>query len=85
MAVRAPGLGGDALITHAGITRGFWEDVGRPESAVDAAAVIDRLAVAEPDVVFRAGWMLVWRWRSAKPASWSMPPVVCLDRERRHA
>ncbi len=54
-AVRAPVLGGDALITHAGITRGFWEDVGRPESAVDAAAVIDRLAVAEPDVVFRAG------------------------------
>jgi hypothetical protein len=124
VAVRAPVLGGDALITHAGVTRGFWENVGRPETASNAAGVIDRLAVAEPEVVFRAGWMLggnssdrgagpvwaspdielipswdgapmpwaqvhghasVWRWRSGKPASWSMPPEVRLDRDRRHA
>jgi hypothetical protein len=58
VAVRAPGLGGDALITHAGVTRGFWGDLGRPESAVDAAGMIDRLALAEPEVAFRAGWML---------------------------
>ncbi len=31
------------------------------------------------------GHASVWRWRSGKPASWSMPPVVRLDRERRHA
>lgn len=122
VAVRAPVLGGDALIAHAGVTRGFWEDVGRPETASNAAGVIDCLAVAEPEVVFRAGWMLggnsspwcragvgepdielipswdgapmpwaqvhghasVWRWRSGKPASWSMPREVRLDRDRRH-
>jgi len=31
------------------------------------------------------GHASVWRWRSGKPASWSMPPAVRLDRERRHA
>lgn len=53
------GAGGDLLVTHAGLTVGFWEEVlGRPSSAREAVAALDALASSGSDELFRTGSML---------------------------
>lgn len=52
-------VAGDLLVTHAGLTVGFWEEVlGRPSSAVEAAAALDAMARSGSDALFRTGSML---------------------------
>lgn len=47
------------LVTHAGVTAGFWRDVlGSPGSADDAARCVNWLGRSGADGVFRAGRML---------------------------
>lgn len=62
VALRARNEGGrfeDVLITHAGLTEGFWRDVlGSSSSAARAADAINSLAGQHDDVLFAAGQML---------------------------
>jgi calcineurin-like phosphoesterase family protein len=47
------------LITHAGLTEGFWrEALGAPESAIDAARALNSFIGTHEDVLFSAGQML---------------------------
>jgi hypothetical protein len=53
---------GPFLVTHAGVTAGFWSDLlGAPADAEQAAHCINRLAAAGDDSVFRPGCMLTGR------------------------
>lgn len=45
---------GDLLVTHAGLTAGAWELLGRPATVSDAVALLNR---AEAPVVWRQGGM----------------------------
>lgn len=59
VAAAVPSVGGDHLVTHAGVTAEFWETVlGSPRTADDAADVLNCLAAQGSDDVFRAGVML---------------------------
>lgn len=49
---------GDFLVTHAGLTSGFWHAVGQPGSVDDAALAINGLIRAESPALFHAGAML---------------------------
>jgi hypothetical protein len=56
--VRAAG-GENLLITHAGLTAGFWRGVlGAPEDASRAADLLNDMIGSREDVLFRAGQML---------------------------
>jgi hypothetical protein len=54
------------LITHSGITHGFWaETLGGPSTAERTAGILNSFAGAHDDVLFRAGVMLRGRgWGS---------------------
>lgn len=55
----APG-GGEALVTHAGLTSGYWRSVlGAPSTATEAAAALNALIGDSSDVLFRAGQLLL--------------------------
>lgn len=57
VAVRSDGV--DWLVTHAGLTAGYWEQVlERPPSARLAAAALDSFAGRHDDVLLHAGQML---------------------------
>ena len=50
------------LVTHAGLTSGFWRDVlGRPQDVHDAARLLDGLAGSRDAELFRPGHMLTGR------------------------
>ncbi|MFT4294561.1 MAG: metallophosphoesterase [Micropruina sp.] len=52
----------DLLVSHAGLTRGFWQDVlGAPSDAAAAAAAINALARNNRRALFKPGTMLGWR------------------------
>lgn len=71
-AVRSPS--GDHLVTHAGVTAGFWQEVlGGPDRAGDApaaAAAVNGLIGIRDDDLFRAGSML-----GGRPVSLSAGPL----------
>ena len=46
---------GDFLFTHSGVTRSFWESVGKPANALDTAA---RLQALDAERAFQPGVML---------------------------
>ncbi|MHA3700616.1 metallophosphoesterase [Jatrophihabitans sp. YIM 134969] len=47
------------LVTHAGLTHGFWrEALGSPTSPEDAARALDAFRFDHPDVLFHAGTVL---------------------------
>jgi len=51
--------GEDLLVTHAGLTRGFWQEVlGSPTSAGEAADALNALALSDQRTLFRPGMML---------------------------
>lgn len=53
-------VGGQALITHAGLTCGFWRGVlGAPNSAAKAAEALNGLIEDHADVLFRPGQLLL--------------------------
>lgn len=59
-AIRAGGE--DLLVSHAGLTRGFWRDVlGAPTDVVAAADAINSLARRRGRALFKPGTMLGWR------------------------
>lgn len=49
---------GSLLVTHAGLTHGFWYELRSPATAEDAAAKLGDIAHADPDRYFRAGTLL---------------------------
>lgn len=52
----------DVLVCHAGLTRGFWQDVlGGPTDAGLAAEALNALARTNRRALFRPGTMLGWR------------------------
>lgn len=52
--------GGEALVTHAGLTSGFWRGVlGAPPTANQTAAALNALIGAGSDELFRAGQLLL--------------------------
>ena len=50
--------GPDLLVTHAGLTAGFWDRIGAPATARDAASILNDLASSDPDLLFTVGWMM---------------------------
>lgn len=63
--------GQEFLVTHAGLTAGFWRDVlGAPRRAAEAAAALNRLAGTQDKVLFRAGQLL-----SGRRSSYSAGPI----------
>jgi hypothetical protein len=59
VAVALPTAEESFLVTHAGVTAGFWKDVlDSPGTAEDAAQRINELAAARDGAVFRAGCVL---------------------------
>lgn len=51
--------GEDLLITHAGLTRGFWQEVlGAPTDVVRASDALNALGPRDPTTLFRPGVML---------------------------
>lgn len=72
VAAVVPGPGGDMLVTHAGLTRGFWSDVlGCPTTARKAADALNALARANDDELFRPGVMLTGRVDLAAGPLWA--------------
>lgn len=63
------GADGDWLLTHAGLTAGFWRRLGSPTSAVGAARAINALDRGPGSPLWRAGQML------GAPSSISAGPV----------
>lgn len=60
VAIRTPAE--DLLVTHAGLTRRFWQDVlDAPPDAVVAAAAINALARSNARALFKPGTMVGWR------------------------
>ncbi|GAA1839205.1 metallophosphoesterase [Microlunatus capsulatus] len=51
----------ELLVTHAGLTAGFWAELGAPADATAAAAGLDALAGREDATLFRPGHMLTGR------------------------
>ncbi len=49
---------GDVLVTHGGLTRWKWEDLGRPESAAAAARLLDDELREHPERALASGTML---------------------------
>jgi len=47
--------GGQALVSHGGLTRGRWERAGSPESAAEAAVAIERQWHEDPDEALGSG------------------------------
>ncbi|WP_298131090.1 metallophosphoesterase [Micropruina sp.] len=86
VAIRAAGE--DLLVSHAGLTRGFWADVlGAPSDVAAAADAINALAHRNGRALFKPGTMVGWRdpdhaagpvWAAAGTevaASWSGHPL----------
>ena len=49
----------DLLVTHAGLTAGFWDEaLGRPDRAEQAADAVNSFIGSHDDVLFHAGQML---------------------------
>lgn len=54
--------GEDLLVSHAGLTRGFWRDVlGAPSDVTTASDALNALARRNGRALFRPGTMLGWR------------------------
>lgn len=63
---------GEYLVTHAGLTAGFWRTVlGMPTSARDAALALNRLRAAGHSSIFRTGAMLGRRPTSCAGPLWA--------------
>jgi hypothetical protein len=59
LATTIDAAGESFLVTHAGVTAGFWSHViGGPPTAAEAARRINELATTDPDAVFRGGRVL---------------------------
>ena len=59
---------GPVLVTHAGLTAGYWEEeLGAPDDPAVAAEALNRLLVDDPRRAFRPGAML-------GGAGWAGPP-----------
>jgi hypothetical protein len=59
------------LVTHAGLTSGFWRDVlGRPDDAREAERLLNDLAGSRDAELFRPGHML-----SGRRPSWAAGPI----------
>ncbi|MBO3142024.1 metallophosphoesterase [Dermatophilus congolensis] len=62
VAAAIPTAGRDILVTHAGLTEGFWRtDLGCPMTAVEAAALLNQAARDNSACLFRPGVMLTGR------------------------
>jgi hypothetical protein len=74
--------GEDVLVTHAGLTAGFWRTVlGGPDTAAGAVAAIDALIGTDEDTLFRAGTMLRARRRSDRTDPRPGPVWACAGTE----
>lgn len=49
---------GPALVSHSGLTREKWEEIGSPPTAPDTATALNSELVDDPDSAFRAGEMI---------------------------
>lgn len=61
---------GPALITHAGLTRALWEDLGRP-NAQRAAQVLNTAVGRPPAEVFRAGRLVTGSVDPSADVTWA--------------
>ena len=73
LAAAVTGPAGDWLVTHAGLTRGFWAGVlGRPPTAAAAAKALNRLIDTDDTaVMFRGGRMIEGRVNPAAGPIWA--------------
>lgn len=61
-AVAVRGVGESFVVTHAGVTRGFWNDIlGAPPDATGTAEAINALARTKPGILFRPGVLVGYR------------------------
>lgn len=76
---------GPLLVTHAGLTSGAWNLLGRPSTAVDTVAALDSRKTDRSSVVWREGIMMTGAsdmaagplWAAASSElypSWASPP-----------
>ena len=71
-AAALPTVAGDYLVTHAGLTAGFWRSViGWPAAAADAAAALNELIGNRDSTLFRAGMMLGHRVSGSAGPVWA--------------
>jgi len=49
---------GSLLVTHAGLTAGFWHQIGRPPSAMTAACILNDRDAVRVDDLFRPGCLI---------------------------
>jgi hypothetical protein len=72
VAAALPTAVGDYLVTHAGLTAGFWRAVlGMPTSAATAATALNRLGAGGTSKVFRTGAMLGRRKSGSAGPVWA--------------
>lgn len=58
-AMAVPTSDGEVLVTHAGLTQGFWRrDLGAPDSASQAADLLNQLSTSDSKELFRGGTLL---------------------------
>ncbi len=61
-AVAVRGAGESFVVTHAGVTRGFWGEIlGAPAGATETAEAINALARSRPGILFRPGVLVGYR------------------------
>lgn len=58
VAVAIDTASGDMLVTHAGLTAGLWRMIGQPACAVEAAVLLNEMAVHVPQLIGAPGEMM---------------------------
>jgi hypothetical protein len=64
---------GPVLVTHAGLTRPKWEDIGHPDAPEAAASALNDELASDPERAFAPGEMLGLRPRLTVGVTWASP------------
>jgi hypothetical protein len=64
---------GPTLVTHSGLTRQKWEEIGAPPSLVDTASALNAELLEDPDSAYRAGEMIGALTEGAVGVVWASP------------
>ncbi|NMO05040.1 hypothetical protein HH308_27850 [Gordonia sp. TBRC 11910] len=76
VAAAVPTADGDFLVTHAGLTAGFWRSVlDVPHTAAQAATALNSLIANRQAAIFRSGVMLTGRKSGAAGPLWASAPT----------
>lgn len=72
LAVCVPDVKGrDTLVTHAGLSFGYWEHMGRPRTAVEAMRGLNRHVGGNLDEFLSPGWLVTGGTNAAADPLWA--------------